>query len=359
MILRRSKQLALQAVALATGRPAWRLKQEQVRRVAQRRRDRAADCGTAFDLVYVAPPKEFQGWILDAICREVDQFVEARTAFVGLDEPFPSADVYFYSHYGYFREALLHRPEVHHARNILFYTHPRELWYSNAELKYCLNQSDAIISMCSRFADHIIDDGVDPDLVEVGLLGADPTVFRSHQRGNGAVGFCSSYLPRKNGERLLELVQSMPDQSFVLCGRNWHEWQRFGELLALSNFKYLQIAYEDYPAFYNSLDVFVSLSTLEGGPVPLIEAAMSNVVPVCSNTGHAADIIQHGVNGFIFDPAASIAEVVELIGRAQRLQTDVRQTVEHLTWERFSTQVQQTAGLLPAEGSFRSKPTAA
>ncbi|GAB5441126.1 MAG: hypothetical protein Fues2KO_14750 [Fuerstiella sp.] len=327
--------------------------------MAQRTTDRPADPAATYDLVYVAPPKELHGWILDAICREVDQFVEARTAFVGLDEPFPSADVYFYSHYGYFREALLHRPEVHHARNVLFYTHPRELWYSNAELKYCLNQSDAIISMCSRFADHIIDNGVAPELVQVGLLGADPAVFQPHRRGTGSVGFCSSYLPRKNGERLLELVRSMPDQSFVLCGRNWREWQRFGELQALSNFEYLQIDYKDYPAFYNSLDVFVSLSTLEGGPVPLIEAAMSNVVPVCSDTGHARDIIEHGANGFIFDPAAPIAEVVELIGRARRLQTDIRQTVEHLTWERFSKQVQQTAGLLPADGSHRSKPIAA
>lgn len=291
------------------------------------------------------PPKHVQGWILDAICREIDRHVKGRTAFVELKEKLPPARAYFYSHYGYMRGTVLDQPHVLHGRNILFYTHPRELWYPQSELIHVMNMADKVVSMSSKFVPDLIRQGVRPELIEVALVGADPSMFKPHQRGNGKVGFCSSYLPRKGGERILELVRSMPQTEFVLCGKKWEDWPRFTELISLSNFEYVQLPYADYPGFYDSLDVFVSVSELEGGPVPLIESAMCNVVPVCSNTGHAPDIIKHGVNGFLFDPKCPVNHISELIQQAQHTDTNVRATVEHLTWERFSQQIQRSACL--------------
>lgn len=347
MLKRQFHRFIDRGISALAGVPVWQL--NHLRKVRPQTGPRAPEV----DLVYVLPPKHVRGWILDAICREIDRFTDARTVAVGMDEQLPQAGAYFYSHYGYFREVLLRQPDVLQKRNVLFYTHPRELWYGQEELIYCLNQADAIVSMCSMFANQIVREGVHRKRVEVGLVGADPVLFSGHPRGQGKVGFCSSYLPRKNGHRILELVEAMPETDFVLCGRHWEQWERFGQLAARPNFEYLQIPYSEYPSFYGQLDVFVSLSELEGGPVPLIEAAMSNVVPVCSETGHAADIIRHGRNGFVFDPCAPIAEVADLVKAAFELTADVRSTVEHLTWERFSRQVQAAAGLL------KEKPAAA
>lgn len=329
------------ARALVTGTPAYE------RRFQKLTRSLGDHSPPEYDLVFVLPPAEYHGWILDAICREVSKHCEGRTASITLGTPLPPARAYFYSHYGYMREVLLRQPDVLNARNVLFYTHPREMWYSHDELMYVMKLADNVISMCSLFVSDLIQQGISPERVEVALVGADADLFQPHSRATGKIGFCSGYLPRKGGDRMLELVRSMPNRGFVLCGKKWPTWDRFAELRALSNLEYLEVPYDRYPEFYRSIDVFVSVSELEGGPVPLIEAAMCNVVPVCSNTGHAADIITHGKNGYLFDTSAPIDEIRSMIEKAFTCTCDVRSTVEHLTWKRFSHQVQEVAGLRP------------
>ncbi|MCR9199803.1 MAG: glycosyltransferase family 4 protein [Planctomycetaceae bacterium] len=334
------QQLVDRARSVLTGRPAFEFAVDRAIRSA------GTTPEPVYDLVYILPPKNLHGWILEAICREIDAHVPGRTAFADLHERVPPARAYFYSHYGYFRTTLLSNPHVIHGNNVLFYTHPRELWYSEDELKYVLRSADSVLSMCSLFVSKVEQLGVPPERIHTGLLGADPHMFQPHQRGVGRVGFCSAYQPRKSGDRILEIVRQMPHRRFVLCGKKWSAWEKFEELCGLPNFEYLELPYQQYPDFYESIDVFVSVSQLEGGPVPLIESAMCNVVPVCSDTGHARDIITPGENGFIFDVDAPVGEVCRLIDQACELRADIRSTVEHLTWARFSRQVQSVAGLL-------------
>jgi glycosyltransferase involved in cell wall biosynthesis len=113
------------------------------------------------------------------------------------------------------------------------------------------------------------------------------------------------------------------------------EYPRFGELASLASFEYHEAAYADYPAFYSGLDVFVSPAQMEGGPIPLLEAMMSNTAPVASLTGFAPDIIRDGEHGFLFDVDAPSEQIAELIDKAFNSKSDVRTTVVHLTWERF------------------------
>jgi glycosyltransferase involved in cell wall biosynthesis len=85
------------------------------------------------------------------------------------------------------------------------------------------------------------------------------------------------------------------------------------------------------------------MSNLEGGPIPLIEAMMSNAIPVASRTGFAPDLIRHGENGFIFDLNASAEEISQLIEAAFALPGDVRSTVERYDWQSFSSSVVKLA----------------
>ena len=50
-------------------------------------------------------------------------------------------------------------------------------------------------------------------------------------------------------------------------------------------------------------------------------------------------LIQHGENGFLFDTDSPTHEICALIERAFQVESDVRKTVEHLTWESFGDQV--------------------
>ncbi len=133
----------------------------------------------------------------------------------------------------------------------------------------------------------------------------------------------------------------MPHRKFILLGKGWEKYEKFLEMKSLPNFAYVEAPYSDYPQYYTAMDVFVSPAKLEGGPIPLVETMMCNVVPVASNTGFAPDLILNGENGFIFDVDSSVEEICQLIDRAFTLKSDIRKTVEHLSWENFSLEVQQ------------------
>ncbi len=84
---------------------------------------------------------------------------------------------------------------------------------------------------------------------------------------------------------------------------------------------------------------------LEGGPIPLLEAMMSNVVPVATRTGFAPDLITHGDNGFIFEIGSEPRHVADLIEQAFRLRKDIRRTVQPYSWTNFANAILA----LPAE----------
>jgi hypothetical protein len=101
------------------------------------------------------------------------------------------------------------------------------------------------------------------------------------------------------------------------------------------------------------MSVFVSASELEGGPIPLLEAMMSNAVPVASRTGFAPDIIEHGRNGFIFDVGATAETVAPLIEQAFGIDCDVHDTVRHCSWDHFAANVGARMGMLGGASSAR------
>ncbi len=107
------------------------------------------------------------------------------------------------------------------------------------------------------------------------ILGAaDPILFTGHERGNGAIGFSSAYYERKNPERILGIIRALPHRKFILLGKGWKQSRLGAEISSLRNLESVETSYADYPAWYAKMDVFVSASDLEGGPIPLIEAMM-------------------------------------------------------------------------------------
>ncbi len=300
--------------------------------------------GALCDWLFITP-KESQGWILDAICREIGGRYRGAWKVAYNPKKLPDARAYFFSHYSNYLDALERAPFLASRRAIVWYTHPRDVRQSNEEVARGLNTAHRIISACSQFKDLLIDNGVDASKMRVVLGAADPVLFKKHARTQtGVVGFSSAYYERKNPDLILELVESMPHRRFLLIGRNWQEYPRFDRLCAASNFQYVTANHSEYPALYRKMSVFVSASRLEGGPIPLIEAMMCNVVPAASRTGFAPDIIQDGENGYLFDVDASAEIIRPMIDRAFALETDVRKTVRRLTWRRFAREIISIAG---------------
>ncbi|MEH1766257.1 glycosyltransferase family 4 protein [Nostoc sp.] len=292
-----------------------------------------------YDLVFVI--NDAKGWILEGICQEIATYFPGDYFFAYSLTDLPQAKAYFFAHYSFLPIALKQNPILWQSNLLVWYTHPKDISRSSEELVYTLNQATKVICTCSQFVELLNSQGLNRQKTTFILGGADPKIFQPHQRSNGSVGFCTAYYPRKSPDMIFNIIKSMAHRKFILLGRNWDKYERFEELLALPNLSYIEAIYSDYPKYYAQIDVFVSPAKLEGGPIPLIEAMMCNIVPVASRTGFAPDIITHGKNGFIFDIDSPYEVVCELIEQAFNIQADISKTVDNLTWENFSLQVQK------------------
>jgi glycosyltransferase involved in cell wall biosynthesis len=286
-----------------------------------------------------------RGWILDAICQEIGSRQSASWKVIGHRAPPPPAKNLFFSHFSLLDSFDNRFSEAVAASNVfLWYTHPREETPASiARSLELFSRATRVIFTCAANREVWLARGLAPERTTVVLGAADPRMFAGHQRGGGCVGLSSSFYERKNPDLMLEVVKALPHRQFTLLGRNWNRYARFEELRALPNFTYLSAAYCDYPRIYATFDVFLSISRLEGGPIPLIEAMMCNAVPVASNTGFAPDLIQPGRNGFIFKNDATPQQVADLIELAFALPADVRSTVEQYDWDRFSADIVRLA----------------
>jgi glycosyltransferase involved in cell wall biosynthesis len=287
-----------------------------------------------------------RGWILDGICREIGSRQPDSWHVTYLPPELPPARNYWFSHHSLFLRYFRTEPErLAQSNTFIWYTHPRnETAESIAESLHAFDHATQVIFTCAANRDLWLSRGLSPERAQVVLGGADPALFLGHERSGGVVGLSSSFYERKNPDRLLELMRLLPHRRFHLIGRKWEQYGLFGAMKALPNFCYLTIPYQQYPEQYRKFDVFLSMSTLEGGPIPLLEAMMCNAVPVASDTGFAPDLIRHGENGFLFDIDAPASTIAWQIEAASQLECDVRSTVLPYDWNNFSKTIMGLGG---------------
>lgn len=289
-----------------------------------------------YDLVFVIW-EGWLDWILEARCRHLSKYLPGKVCLHRSLDNIPPSRAYFFADQGFLAMALEKNPHIWGSKILVWFTHPHDLLpVSRAQQVFALKQATKIFINCSQFKQDLQAQGLNSERVEVVGPRADREVFLPHRRSGGAIGFCTRYYERKNPDLIFTIVRNMPDRRFILVGPDWDKYARFQELSALPNLTYVQPPYGEYPKYYAEMDVFVSPAFMEGGPVPLIESMMCNIVPVASRVGFAVDIVKHGENGFLFEPGAPFEQVCPLIEQAFQLNTDIRRTVEHLTWEAFA-----------------------
>ena len=116
---------------------------------------------------------------------------------------------------------------------------------------------------------------------------------------NRDVVFVCNYYLRKRPDLILQTVRSLPDVSFTLIGKNWENRDEFSLLSKQENFVYKEFDFRSYPEDLRNHRLYCSLSDLEGGPVPLLEALVAGLNVVCTDTGTARDLIPKEINSNI------------------------------------------------------------
>jgi glycosyltransferase involved in cell wall biosynthesis len=321
----------------------------------------------AFDIVFIMHVSA-RGWILEKICREIAEASGLTYSFVyserndSITAPIPRARAYFFAHYAIYAFALAAHPELHGASLFVWFTHPDfGKGIGLDDLVYALQQADLIFTANAQHAAALAVMGIPRAGIRTIYGGADPAHFRGKPRGNGKVAFVGAYYERKRPEQMIALIRAMPDVPFLLLGPSadsvqnqellWSNYTRYAELRTLSNLEIIETEYEDYPRHFAGIDVFASLSALEGGPIALIEAMMANAVPVVTRTGFAEELVRHGQNGFLVSLDAEIAEIVPLVRQALTFERDVAQGAEAWSWAAFGAGISREMRF-PVKGKF-------
>ena len=282
------------------------------------------------------------GWILERISKEISFFFDGEVVIHKGNKDVPKGDIYFFMHYLLLLQSLRNNPNLLIKNIYCWFTHPGENFEKiKKELIWLINFKVKIFSACTLFKDMLISEGAKQKNIKVVIGGADENFFSQKvEKNTKKIGLCSAFYERKNPELILDLVTSCQDYQFILLGKNWENWNKFEDLNAFKNFEYIQLPYNKYPEFYQSIDIFLSTSSLEGGPIPLIEAMMSGCKPVTSDTGFAKDLITDGENGVIFPINAKSSEVIECLKKSERLKVEnIRKSVLCYSWKKFSVNV--------------------
>jgi len=296
----------------------------------------AADDGRC-DMVFVVHPMD-RGSLLEAVGREIGGPRGERWEVACDAECLPKARTYVFCDTAAYRAALARCPGLLAAAGTIVrhIDPPPETPDGMARLKAELSRATRLVVTCEAARRLWLECGLDADRIAVFPGGADPSLFKGHARGGGAVGLSSPFHERENPDLVRDVVHLLPRRRFVLVGRGWEQYALFEDMRLSPNFTWLAAPRADYPAICASFDVFLSPSRLSGGPIPLLEAMMENAVPVASRTGFAPDLIRHGENGFLFDVDAPAEEVADLLEKAFALEADVRSTVLSCDWDGFA-----------------------
>ena len=92
--------------------------------------------------------------------------------------------------------------------------------------------------------------------------------------------------------------------------------------------------------YYRSIDVLLSTSRLEGGPLPPLEAMACGVPVLTTNVGCMDEVVRHGVDGFVVDRTCAaftnyLRQVTPEMGESARANIEKRWSWRVLTpsWE--------------------------
>jgi glycosyltransferase involved in cell wall biosynthesis len=85
----------------------------------------------------------------------------------------------------------------------------------------------------------------------------------------------------------------------------------------------------DFSDYIETIDLFISVSTMDVGPVMFVEGYLYDVPCISIRHGHAALIMQHGDNGWFIEPnqnslEAVLTQILEDVTVVNRARTKIR-----------------------------------
>jgi len=249
-------------------------------------------------------PKGTDNWILGAISRDLMKLHGGQILFFPnrKKQLVTNLKYFFYSprgtlmilHQNVFLRMIKDKRKISNCDVTVFYTHHNSLEPEELKKLKLLREATKII-VCSEeikeFLIRII--GSDfKDKIHVVLGGADISRFKSVNKNRNlySVLFVSNLTGRKRPDLIVRTVKENSEYFFTLHGKNWLGSIFLDQLNSLPNFRYIDFDFQKANEIYNQSSIFMSLSDLEGAPMPALESLAAGCKVVLTNTGFAQEL---------------------------------------------------------------------
>jgi glycosyltransferase involved in cell wall biosynthesis len=252
--------------------------------------------------------------------------------------PIPKAEGYFFSYITIFEHYLIKDRKRFLEKSIVLYPHNEPEMGDIQHQVSILNQAYKVYFFCNKDLKNLVLHGLKYEKTFLAYCAIDIDCIRDINitQDKKTILVASKFGPRKGAEKLLELINYLDDWSLIIMGRGWEELLKSNRISNKPNVKYVEFNKANRVKYMSRASVFLSLSNLEGGPVPLIEAMSLNLIPICTDTGFAEDFIQTGVNGFIIPINPTVQNVKECLSEIVNISQSPSIAVEFLTWDRIT-----------------------
>jgi len=217
-------------------------------------------------------------------------------------------------------------------------------------------KSHEIVTGAYEWKNRLVERGIPEDRITVVHSGVEkrffgseaPLIPPSEKITFGFFGkFDSNENDRKGTRHLRSVVDSIRESGYqesfrvIVSGPGWRDVIAYIEDQSIEVIYFEFTAEDDMPALYRSLDIYLMLSDVEGGPATVMEAMASKCLVLANNIGVVIDIVQDGVNGVIVQNTAyiDIVEKMMLLKKHDLLAHEIRQrgydfAKEHLSYDK-------------------------
>jgi glycosyltransferase involved in cell wall biosynthesis len=277
-------------------------------------------------------PSNFKLWWVPSIYagkRKLEKYIRV---------PIPKAKAYFFSYPTIFRFYLEKKPKKFINNSLVLYPHNEPEMGSVFEQAELLNKAHKVYFYCKQDAENLVLNGLKKDKIVIANCAVDNDCVLDHKeiREQKNIILASKFGPRKGAELLPDIVKKLPDWNFIVMGRGWGNFLKQEKLLNVPNFTYVQFNKKNRSKYFSKAKIFLSLSNLEGGPVPLIESMALGVIPISTSTGFAPEFIKDGTNGYLLPLNPDPDFVVSKIVSVDKLSESPELSVALLTWDRIA-----------------------
>jgi glycosyltransferase involved in cell wall biosynthesis len=177
--------------------------------------------------------------------------------------------------------------------------------------------------------------------VDVVIGGADVSYFRrlNNNKKMQSVIFVARLANRKRPDLIYRTVLENKDFSFSLHGHKWKNSRHLDLLNSCSNFHYYEFNFKNSNVLYNQNNIFLSLSDIEGGPIPALEALASGCKVILTDTGFARDLKNLSNSVVLIPVNPSSSEVTLALNKCLNLPNPALDIVENFRYDNFLKQL--------------------